>query len=92
MRCVVQGIDPQSPATLYLGTHGWGAFKSTDGGSHWSASDSGLIDHSIRSPAIDLVTPTILYAGVWGSVYKTIDGGDNWTAVDTGLTDAGSMP
>jgi hypothetical protein len=37
-------IDPSSSSTLYAGTLGAGVFKSTDGGSTWSAANSGLPD------------------------------------------------
>ena len=36
--------------------------------------------------AIDLTTPTTLYAGTWGGVFKTTTGGASWAAANTGLT------
>src|SRR5438034_1355723 len=35
-------IDPSTPATLYGGTNPNGVFKSTDGGTSWTAVNSGL--------------------------------------------------
>ena len=35
-------IDPSNPATLYAGTERGGVFKSTNGGSSWTAVNSGL--------------------------------------------------
>ena len=47
----------------------------------------GLEGETIYSLAIDPVTPTTLYAGVYGGgVFKTTDGGWNWNAVNNGLT------
>lgn len=47
----------------------------------------GLEGETIYSLAIDPVTPTILYAGVYGGgVFKTTDGGWNWNAANNGLT------
>jgi len=75
-------IDPLTPTTLYAGTPG-GVFKSTDGGTSWSA--SGLVN--ISALAIDPLTPTTLYAGssVLGGVFKSTDGGVSWNAT-------GSLP
>ena len=47
----------------------------------------GLEGQTIYSLAIDPVTPSILYAGVYGGgVFKTTDGGWNWNAANNGLT------
>ncbi len=35
-------VDPNTPATIYAGTLISGIFKSTDGGEHWSAVNSGV--------------------------------------------------
>ncbi len=59
-------IDPETPSTLYAGTWGAGAFKSTDGGGSWTALNIGLTNLSVCALAIDRVTPTILYAGTAG--------------------------
>ena len=48
----------------------------------------GLEGETIYSLAIDPMTPTTLYAGVYaedGGVFKTTDGGRNWNAAKTGL-------
>ena len=47
----------------------------------------GLEGETIYSLAIDPVTPTVLYAGVYGGgIFKTTDGGWNWNAANNGLT------
>lgn len=47
----------------------------------------GLEGETIYSLAIDPVTPTTLYAGVYGGgVFKTTDGGWNWYSANTGLS------
>jgi photosystem II stability/assembly factor-like uncharacterized protein len=47
----------------------------------------GLEGETIYSLAIDPVTPSTLYAGVYGGgVFKTTDGGWNWNAANNGLT------
>src|SRR5205807_3893879 len=67
-------IDPQTPATLYVGTRADGVFRSTDGGESWSAVSAGLPNLPVTALAIDPQTPTILYAGTErGGVYKSTD-------------------
>ena len=80
-------IDPQTPATLYVGTRADGVFRSTDGGESWSAISAGLPNLPVTALAIDPQTPTILYAGTErGGVFKSTDGGESWSAFTTGLT------
>ena len=67
--------------------------KSTDGGSSWIASNTGLTNFFVLSLAIDPLTPATIYAGAlenpgynWtGAVFKSIDGGGTWT--ELGLRD-----
>jgi photosystem II stability/assembly factor-like uncharacterized protein len=80
-------IDPQTPATLYAGTQG-GVFKSTDGGSSWSASSAGLANLLVNTLAIGAGAPATIYAGTsGGGVFKSIDAGASWAPASTGLTD-----
>ena len=51
-------IDAGTPTTLYAGTDGGGVFKSTDGGTTWSAVNTGLTSLSVPALAIDPQTPT----------------------------------
>ena len=72
-------IDPSTPATLYAGTAGFGAFKSTNGGTSWSAVNSGLTARFVHTLAIDPSTPATLYAGTnGGGVFKSTNGGATW--------------
>src|SRR5262249_52734241 len=65
--------------TLYVGTNGSGVFKSTDGGSSWSAMNTGLPGGFpiITALAIAPTTPTTLYA-VTAGVFKSTNGGRTW--------------
>jgi len=84
-------IDPKTPTTLYVGTPGAGLFKSTDGGTQWTAKGEGLTDASIyaiasiNTIAIDPLTPTTLYIGTDAGVFKSVDAGETWIAVYTGF-------
>ncbi len=62
-----------------------GVFASTNGGSNWIPSNTGLTSTYVRSLAIDPTTPTTIYAGSAGA-FKSTNGGHNWSAVNTGLT------
>ncbi len=76
--------DPVSPGTLYAGTNNGGAFKSTDGGTNWSALTNS--PSSAWSLAVDPSTTTTLYAGRFGGgVYNSTDGGATWSAANTGI-------
>ena len=59
-------IDPTTPSTLYAGTNG-GVFKSTDGGAHWGAVNTGLTNLTVLALAIDPAAPNTIYAGTNGN-------------------------
>jgi hypothetical protein len=74
------------------GTKGGGIFLSTDGGTNWTAVNSGLTfkDMNVYSLA---VSSSNIFAGTSGNdiyqsggVFLSTDNGTNWTAVNSGLT------
>jgi photosystem II stability/assembly factor-like uncharacterized protein len=65
------------------------AFRSSDGGAHWSASDSGLDGARLNDLAIDPAHPETLYSATEQGVFKSTDSGDTWHAVNTGLEGTG---
>ena len=84
-------IDPTTPTTVYLGGGPKVVGKSTDGGVHWAAANSGI---TVPSPSASPLTAlaiahsstSTLYASVGtitGAValYKTENGGSSWTSV-----------
>lgn len=57
------------------------AFKSTDGGSTWSAISNGLMGTGVKALVIDPTIRSTLYAGTNSSgVFKSTDGGSHWNA------------
>lgn len=70
--------------TVFAGTPS-GVYKSTDGGTTWSAVNIGIDDRRILSLAVspDYATDRTVFAGVAGSggVYKSTDAGLNWSKV-----------
>jgi hypothetical protein len=99
----IVAVDSQNPSTVYAGTANYcgcendpnpaGVWKSTDGGTNWSAVNSGLpvfpsgLYPNINSLVIDPLNPSIVYAGLYGrGVFKSTDSGTSWFAANTGLT------
>ena len=71
-------IDPGNSDVLYAPTVGHGAFKSTDGGQHWSPI-SALTPTAIWTFALDPANSQILYAGTnEDGVWKSTDAGNTW--------------
>lgn len=73
-------VDPADPDVVYAGTHGSGAFKSTDGGDTWTAIGLGFTP--IAGFAMDPRHAGTVYAlSLHGGIEKSTDGGGSWTAV-----------
>ena len=74
-------IDPGNSDVLYAPTVGHGAFKSTDGGQHWSPM-SALTPAAIWTFALDPANSQILYAGTnEDGIWKSADAGNTWQQV-----------
>jgi hypothetical protein len=58
--------------TLYAGTYDDGVFRSTDGGAHWTAVNTGLPVQPVRSLAVTSLAPTTLYGGTDGGVFRWV--------------------
>jgi hypothetical protein len=82
-------IDPQNLGTVYAGTSGAGVFKSTNGGTSWSAANAGLTAFNVSTLAVDPQNSGTLYATAGGSVFKTTDGGAHWSEVYSAPTYGG---
>ncbi len=90
-------VDPQHPKTLYVGTVGYGAHRSTDGGQTWQAINNGLgLQPGIilRVPAIEidpdnpqhLAISTAFGVGsqlVGNGLFESFDGGASWNRIAT---------
>ena len=53
-------INPITPTTLYVATNGGGVFRSLNGGSSWSAVNTGLTNLYVNALATNATTPTTL--------------------------------
>jgi fibronectin type 3 domain-containing protein len=95
VRCVV--LDPRRPHLLYAGTvtntytgATIGFLVSTNTGTTWTESNSGLTNLEIRALAIDPVTTTTLYVGTESGIFKSINSAGSWAPASIGLP-AGSI-
>lgn len=80
-------FDPSSPSTIYasLGTPSDPVLKSTNSGTSWNPTSSGLPFASVLEFVIDPTAPQILYAGtISNGVFKTTNGGATWNPSNTG--------
>jgi len=71
-----------SGSNLFAGTEKGGVFQSTDNGTNWKLSSSGLPITSVTAltSVID-----ILFAGSGTGVFRSVNNGINWTEVNSGL-------
>ena len=74
-------LYPQDPRTIYAGTSDR-IFKSSDGGSSWSAVNIGPSPDASREMAIDPQTLSTLYASTYTKLFKSSDGGSSWSPVN----------
>lgn len=83
-------IHPTNPSIMWAGGAGGGVWKTTNGGSTWTALDDRMANLSVNSIAIDPADPQVLYAGTGegfynvdaqrgNGIFKSIDGGNTWT-------------
>ncbi len=69
-------VNPATPGIVYAGTEDSGVFKSTDGGSHWNAFNTGLTSDTVTSIAINPQAATNLFAGTFGNGVFSINQGN----------------
>ena len=89
-------VSPSNPNIILIGSSenfGAGIFKSTDGGTTWTAKNSGITAipifggyQSISKIVISPSNPNVIYFGIatgsGGSIYKSTDGGESWQRVN----------
>ena len=78
-------LDPFSDDTIYVGTNGYGVYKTTNSGRSWSPMNQGLDTPFIKGPGALRVHPQIpgiLFAGTQaGGIYKSTNGASSWQRV-----------
>jgi photosystem II stability/assembly factor-like uncharacterized protein len=81
-------LDPLSEETIYVGTNGYGVYKTVNGGKKWTPMNQGLDTPYIKGPGALRVhpqSPRTLFASTQaGGVYKSTDGAGSWQRVTRG--------
>ena len=72
---------------LYLGTFSAGVWKSTDGGSNWTAAGSGA-DSRVNAVLSSEHAPSVVHAAGTTGVYRSADAGATWSLVLPGFAQA----
>jgi photosystem II stability/assembly factor-like uncharacterized protein len=81
------GVHPINSNIVYIGTWRDGIYKTTNGGESWEPISGGLVSLDIRSLAIDLKNPEVVYVGLaeGAGVFKTTNGGEYWEGINSGI-------
>ncbi len=84
-------VDPAAPGTLYAAQDGAGIWKSTNGGSTWTAAATQPANQRVKGLVIKPGDNTKLFAATYGGgVYASVNSGADWTVcTNNGLSGAG---
>lgn len=81
-------IDPLDAQRVFVAREGFGAarlYRSTTGGTTWTAVGAGLPNVPANSVAIDPLATDRVFVATDIGVYESTDGGDNFAAFSTGM-------
>ncbi|MGQ9643951.1 MAG: FlgD immunoglobulin-like domain containing protein, partial [Ignavibacterium sp.] len=87
-------VHPSDPNTVYLGAVAGGVWKSTNGGSTWTALNDFMENLAVCALVIDPNNPNIIYAGTGegffnldairgAGIFKSTDAGNSWTQLSS---------
>jgi photosystem II stability/assembly factor-like uncharacterized protein len=76
-------VDPSAPQVIYAGTDGSSGalWKSTNGGSSWSQSSSGLQNITVNFVLVDPAQTSHVLAGTSDGVYQSTNSGGSWARI-----------
>ncbi|MEI7726403.1 MAG: BACON domain-containing carbohydrate-binding protein [Bacteroidota bacterium] len=80
-------LHPTNSSLIFIGTGdrdagdspGMGVYKSLDGGTTWSASNTGMGNLTVGSMIMHPADPNMILAATSGGIYKSVNGGTSWT-------------
>jgi photosystem II stability/assembly factor-like uncharacterized protein len=80
-------VDPTNTSVMYMGTGdrdagdapGLGVYKSTNGGSTWTQSNSGMGNKEVGAMVMHPANSSYILAATSGGVYRSQNGGSSWT-------------
>lgn len=77
--------DQGTPGALYASSQAFGVYKSTDGGTTWTDSSTGI--SGVFSFDVLADSTGAIYMGTLGSgIFKSADGGTSWDMKDDGIS------
>ena len=81
-------LDPFSEDTIYVGTNGYGVYKTTNAGRSWSPMNQGLNTPFIKGPGALRVHPrlpgTLFASTQTGGIYRSTNGASSWQRMTEG--------
>lgn len=81
-------LDNLSDDTIYVGTNGYGVYKTVNGGKSWSQMNRGLTTPYVKGPGALRVHPkssdTLFVSTQAGGIFKSMDGAGSWKSLTTG--------
>ena len=81
-------LDPLSENTIYVGTNGYGVYKTINAGKDWTRMNQGMNTPFIKGPGALRVHPrypsTLFASTQAGGIYKSTNGASTWQRVTTG--------
>jgi photosystem II stability/assembly factor-like uncharacterized protein len=81
-------LDPFSDDTIYVGTNGYGVYKTINAGKDWTCLNQGLTTPFIKGPGALRVHPrypaTLFASTQAGGIYRSTNGANTWQRVTTG--------
>lgn len=82
-------VDPTNANTIYVGSYSLGVFKSTNGGTTFTATNSGIPTNITGSSVtIDPTNSSVYYASMNGlGFYRSSDSGYNWVQKSSATSD-----
>jgi len=79
-------VNPFNPNHLLIGVPGAGVYTSSDGGTTFAVTNTGLDSLEVTAIAFNPVTSGVVYVGLaskpgagWGGVFKSSNGGTTWS-------------
>lgn len=83
--CTALTFDGNTSQIIYVGTAYSGVWKSSDGGTSWTAINAGLPSNKQVTSILSDPNLRQLWVSFVNALYRSDDGGTNWRTLDTGL-------
>jgi photosystem II stability/assembly factor-like uncharacterized protein len=78
-------VDPTNSSNVYVGTFSQGLRRSTNGGTSFTAANSGLPQVGVEAIAIDPLSPNGILIGTQNGIFASSNAAGTWLESDNGL-------